>query len=216
MPFPNVLINSNNRYADLECCFHSSFIVECIKDLCRRASAKCKSAYFYFEFQPVAEQNLNLVLRSLLRQLSANEALIPSAVKELFDTHHAIGHSPSTKDLKDTLIRTIQELGKEVYIMLDALDEVVDKKERSKILEHFATLASSRLRNLHFLATSRDEWDIRKSLESLSQGGTPIQRHEVDADIRKYVASCLQDLKEVPQEMKPLIRNKVGSGAHGM
>lgn len=153
---------------------------------------------------------------SLLRQLSANEARVPSAVQELYDTHYAIGHSPSTKDLKDALVRTIEELGKEVYIMLDALDEVLDKKERSKVLEHFARLASSRLTNLHLLATSRDEWDIRKSLESLSRGGTPIQRHEVDADIRKYVGSCLEDLKEVPQEMKPLIQDKVGSGAHGM
>lgn len=153
---------------------------------------------------------------SLLRQLSANEAQVPSAVKKLYDTHHAIGYSPSTKDLKYALIRTIEELGEEVYIMLDALDEVLDNKERSKVLEHFAMLASSRLKNLHLLASSRDEWDIRKRLESLSQWGTPIQRHEVDADIRKYVASCLQDLKEVPQEMKPLIQDKVGAGAYGM
>lgn len=195
---------------------YSSSIVGCIQHLCRRASAKCKSAYFYFNFQTVAEQNLNLVLRSLLRQLSANEARVPSAVQELYDTHDAIGHSPSTRDLKDALLRTIEELGKEVYIIIDALDEVLDKKERGKVLEHFATLASSRLRNLHLLATSRDEWDIRKSLECLSQGGTPIQRHEVDADIRKYVGSCLEDLEEVPQEMKPLIQDKVGAGAHGM
>lgn len=141
---------------------------------------------------------------------------VPSAVQKLYNKHYAIGHSASTKDLKDALVGTIEELDKEVYIMLDALDEVFDKKERSKIVEQLATLASSRLKNLHLLATSRDEWDIRKGFGSLSKGGTPIQKREVDADIRKYVASCLLALTEVPKELNPLILDKVGSGAHGM
>lgn len=136
-------------------------------------------------------------------------------MQKLYDKHYAIGHSPSTKDLKNTLIDTIKDLSTEVYIMLDALDEVLDKKERSKILEQFATLASLRIQNLHFLATSRDEWDIRKSLWSLSEGGVTIERREVDADIRKYVASCLREMA-VPEGMKPLIQDKVGAGAHGM
>lgn len=156
------------------------------------------------------------MLRSLLRQLSANEPRVPSAVQRLYDKHQEIGHSPSTKDLKDALIDTIQTLGKEVYIMLDALDEILeDGKERTRVLKQVATFASLGLRNLHLLATSRDEWDIRRNLGPHSGGGISIQNWKVDQDISKYVDSCLQELTDLSQEVKTAIQNKVGSKAHG-
>lgn len=116
------------------------------------------------------------------------------------------------------LIETINTLGKEVYILLDALDELPENgKKRAQFLQYITAIVRLGPRNLYVLATSRDEWDIRESLESLSNGGTPIQTSGVDSDIGKYVRSCLQEWSDkIPGHIKELIETRLSSKAKGM
>lgn len=158
------------------------------------------------------------MLRSILRQLCSNEPQVPTAVQELHKRCEESGYSPSKKDLEDALIETIKKLGKEVYILLDALDEIPESgKKRAQVLQHITTIVRHGNRNLHILATSRDELDIRRSLGSLSGGGTPIETSEVDPDIAKYVRSCLQEWPyEITGQTKDLIETRLSTKAQGM
>lgn len=116
------------------------------------------------------------------------------------------------------LIETIKNLGNEVYILLDALDEVPeDGKQRAQVLQHITTMVRLGLQKLHILATNRGELDIRKSLESLSNGGTPIETAEVDSDVAKYVRTALQAWPvDLPGDTKELIETRLSEKAHGM
>lgn len=202
--------------ANLDCLVRSSSIIDCIQDLCRAAD-QCKSAYFYFNFQDTAEQYLDVVLRSLLRQLAADEPQVPSTVEELCKQYQEVGHDPPNKALWDALVDTIRRSGKEIYIILDALDELPeDRKERPKVLRCIAEFVQLGVRNLHILATSRDEFDIRKALGPLSETGTCIQTSEVDSDISKYVGSCLQDWTDLSQDIKTHVQKRLSKGACGM
>lgn len=121
-------------------------------------------------------------------------------------------------DLASVLIETVKTIGKEVYIILDALDELPeDASKRSEVLEQITTLVKLGIGNLHVLATSRDEWDIRERLETLSSGGIPLQSSKVDPDIRKYVRSFFKDWpRRLPEHVKTLIQTRLVEKARGM
>ncbi|ROW16110.1 hypothetical protein VPNG_01962 [Cytospora leucostoma] len=196
-----------------------STIIEEVEHLCRAPTGdRYKSAYFYFDFQRPQEHRSEAMLRSLLRQLSANELKISPSVQELYERFKQNGHSPSTKHLETVLIETIKNLGKEVYIMLDALDEIPeDGNKRAEILKHITTLVRLGIKNLHILTTSRDELDIRESLKDLSNGGISMQSSAVDPDIKKYVRSCLQDWpRRLPEHVKALIETRLVEGSQGI
>ena len=79
-------------------------------------------------------------------------------------------------------------------------------------------LVDENLPNLHILCTSRDELDIRDALQDVSRVTVQLDHGEVDADIRKYIESCLghSRLLNLPSPLKDEIILKVGDGAHGM
>jgi hypothetical protein len=81
-------------------------------------------------------------------------------------------------------------------------------------------MVEQRLENLHILATSRNETDIRATLGDLAGGGIPIpiQSSKVDADIKMYVKTCLgkDPFKKPRNNVKESIETKLADGAHGM
>lgn len=161
------------------------------------------------------------MLRLLLRQVCANEPQFPPAVEALYDRSKESGHSPSKKELEAALIETVRNLGKRVYILLDALDEIpAEEKRRAEVLQiitNMVQLAQAEVTNLHVLATSRDEVDIRRRLGSFSHGGTPIRTSKVDLDIAKYVRASLRDWPfEMTEDMRTLIEERLSTKAQGM
>ena len=77
------------------------------------------------------------------------------------------------------------------FIILDALDECVDRRE---LLASIEKILSSNNTKCHILATSRKERDIEDVLQTLvmNQGSICIQSENVDVDIRAYVRHRLQ------------------------
>jgi ankyrin repeat domain-containing protein 50 len=157
----------------------------------------------------------------LLRQVCADDVAVPAAVQELYTKYNQTGHQPSTRDVESALLSVI-DLGKDIYIILDALDEVPEntgiskRVEVLKLIEKFVALKRP---NLHILVTSRDESDIRSRLGPLSNGGIPIQGSTVDEDIRRYVRSCLMEddrLRGLEPRLKDMIETTLGEKAKGM
>lgn len=162
-------------------------------------------------------------MRCILRQLCAGEAKIPDTVQGLYAKHIQLGHQPSKADLENALFAIIASLGKEVYIVLDALDEIPNagERQRERVLQQIEKLVRhipDRFPNLNVLATSRNERDIRKALEPLYGDCISIQSARIEADIRKYVNTCLEEdcFRSLGRGLKETIERELAQQADGM
>jgi hypothetical protein len=143
------------------------------------------TAYFYFNFNDIQKQDLELMLRSLLCQLLRRAVVIPKDVNALFSSCENGKRQP----LLHALLQVTREAAQEfthVYVVLDALDEC---RQRLELMDMLETVAGWQLDNLHLLMTSRKEWDIESSLEEYirDEDAVCLQRDVVDQDIQRYV-----------------------------
>lgn len=146
-------------------------------------------AYFYFDFNDAQKQNSELMLRSLICQLSQQCIRIPTSLNTLFSSCENGQRQPSLHALVEVMQQMVQEFP-HVYVVLDALDECAERSELTDILE---TTAAWQLQNLHVLVTSRKERDIESSLETFidQENIVHLQSELVDRDIKKYVRQRL-------------------------
>lgn len=163
-----------------------------IENLFDRGSFKNDTAmlYFYFDFNDTAKQSYEKMIRSLIVQLSSRSPSTPSELKNLY-SHCLNGEEqPAFQSLMGTLHDMMKYFAK-LYIVLDALDECLDREDLLECIEHFAEWDDI---DLHMLVTSRRERDIERSLESIinPEGIIRIQSTLVDHDIRAYVRGRLQ------------------------
>ncbi|KFY94925.1 hypothetical protein V498_03651 [Pseudogymnoascus sp. VKM F-4517 (FW-2822)] len=168
----------------------SSTIIEDVVRHCISDPGKVV-AYFYFDFKDVQKQSTELMVRSLICQLSEKCVQIPASLELLFSSCNNGQRYPSLDSQLDALQQMIQEYP-QCYIILDALDEC---KNRAELMDILSQITSWQLDKLHVLVTSRKERDIETSLESLVQGQNIIclESGLVDGDIQKYVRQRLLD-----------------------
>jgi hypothetical protein len=148
------------------------------------------TAYFYFDFNDAQKQDPELMLRSLLCQFLQSSVVIPKGVDALFTSCENGKRQPSLR----ALLRVTKEAAQEfahVYVVLDALDECM---QRSELMDMLEAVAEWQLDNLHLLMTSRKERDIESSLEEYirDEDTVCLQRDVVDKDIRRYVQQRLR------------------------
>jgi hypothetical protein len=139
----------------------SSTIIEAVKDFCL-ASTTQKMAYFYFGFNDSDKQDVGILLRSLIKQLCAGEPELPQVVQTLYTRYKTSGQQPDIKVLTSTLFSVIGGLRKEIYIIMDALDEYPEnpekpeKSKRKELLDQIKRMVEYKSENLYILATSRN------------------------------------------------------------
>jgi hypothetical protein len=175
--------------------------------------------YFYFDFNDPEKQLHDRMIRSLITQLSAQSGGISKPLESLFSYCMNGERQPVTHSLLTTLRQMVEEFS-ETFIILDALDECVERKE---LLADIKEIAKWKLGKLHILVTSRKERDIERSLGSLinDQGEVHIQNTMVNDDIRAYVRKRLEADEELErwrskQEVQDEIETKLMGKANGM
>jgi hypothetical protein len=176
-------------------------------------------AYFYFDFNDVQKQEAELMLRSLVCQLSRQAADVPASLDALFSSHEDGKRQPSLDALLQVARQTMQQLP-QVYVMLDALDECAQRADLMVLLE---AMAGWQLPNVHLIVTSRQERDIESSLEGFldPQNSICLQSEIVDKDIQQYVRQRLSDDKGLSKWGKDVaLRHEIESammqGSKGM
>jgi hypothetical protein len=176
-------------------------------------------AYFFFDFNDAQKQDPELMVRSLICQLSQQCVRIPTSLDKLFASSGNGQRQPSLHALLETLQQMMQEFPY-VYIVLDALDECSERAELTEILE---TMSAWQLQNLHTILTSRRERDIENSLETFidQENVVWLQSELVDRDIQKYIQQRLSDDKRLSRWGKdPALRQDIEAalmkGAQGM
>ena len=103
---------------------------------------------------------------------------------------------PPSSVLTDYLRRLIQRFH-HVYIVLDALDESPRLGARGHVLDTIEVMQRWSLPGLHLFVTSRDERDIRDSLDLSVDQEVKMRNAGIDKDITDFISSQLHENKRL-------------------
>lgn len=214
---------SNNRETlCLTDILHSSTIINNILLDCKCDMEKIV-AYFYFK--DGQRQKAHDMLRSIVKQICMKVSNLSETAINQLHQFSSCGERPDDAQLVG-LLQTIAENVGVVYIVVDALDECV---ERRHVLKLLASLPNLRLPNLRVLVTSRDLVDIRRILEPIIDAEIQIgsakrqiweqQSNGIQGDIALYVERSLTEqyyLEMRNDTVKSKIKEKLVRQADGM
>jgi hypothetical protein len=147
-------------------------------------------AFFYFTFNDESKQDTSAMLRALVLQLVSQLKDQDTTLSQFHDSYG--GNTLPDQALLDCLHQIINKFD-HVYIILDALDESPRHKHREDLLQTLGDMRRWRGPGLHLLVTSRDEQDIRESLEALDDQIISMKNNLVDDDIASFVSGHLRD-----------------------
>jgi Cdc6-like AAA superfamily ATPase len=157
--------------------------------------------YFYFDFTDAGKQTLDNVIRSLISQLYHKRKDIQRLLDSLFSSCNDGRSQPTCESLCKVFSQMMNQ-AKEIYIVLDALDECCTRKGplSEGLLAWIQSLLDLQQRNIHLLVTSRPEHDIEQVLREVAQSDrdiVPIQSDLIESDIRSYVHARVRTSKKL-------------------
>ncbi len=172
-------------------------------------------AYFYFDFKNPRKLHVIDLLKSLVSQLSDRSTDALRILQNLYSKHEDGRTQPSSDVIADAL-QDILRVGKQTYIIVDALDECV---EREELLLWLKDITGSALPNVRVFGTSRKEHDLEESFEDLATTIVDFENTLVDKDVQLYLKSQLRSDKYLSKwspKVQKEIEDKLMAGAHGM
>lgn len=149
--------------------------------------------YFYFNFTDVEKRSTDKAVRSLIEQLYRKSIEAREVVDSLYATYKKTGQQPSDESLQ-RLLETIIAKCDDVWIIFDGLDECERRVQHTdSVMPWIKTL---RLRNVHMLATSRPEEDIKSHLKTwvTEEEMIPLQSSLVAGDIGSYIRAKVEQM----------------------
>ncbi|KAI9871309.1 MAG: hypothetical protein M1830_003043, partial [Pleopsidium flavum] len=153
----------------------------------------------------------------MIAQLSNRTSEIPQTLVHFYyhNTRHASASHHPTSGLAELLAQVIEGFS-QVYIIIDALDECVN---RDDIVRFVDMTMDWKLGKLHWLVTSRTERDIEEHMVNRSTAQIPLQGSHIDVDIHSFILGRLQNdpkLNRLSKEVKEEIEGTLMKGAQGM
>ena len=169
----------------IKTCHLSSSII----DKLPKATESLGIAYFFFVGRDSDKelQLHNRLIRALISQLS--DARHGGITEKLVDLYKSCGEiqQPSDEQLQNVLRDILHRLSK-AYIMIDALDECIDRKKTldwaDKLISE--TIAIGNAANLHIVVTSRPEIDIHDIFAALDPHSVDVGEANTE-DIAEYL-----------------------------
>jgi hypothetical protein len=173
-------------------------------------------AFIYCDHKKNLVQKVEYFLGTIVRQLVDRRPTIPHELSSLYEQHRGKETKPTYQEYV-YLLKFLSRQYSEVYIVIDALDECIDKTGGTIWNWLLSTLKDS-FSNLRLLYTSRDIEDIRGILA----GSIPIEIRASEADIQAYVrtqiktSEYLSPICEQDAELQNRISLAIASKADGM
>lgn len=147
-------------------------------------------AVFYCDFRRKETQNLVNVMGSLVSQLCSQSGVFPT------DLEDAYQHTRNTHDRPSVqLLRQLLEdfaARSRVTLLIDALDECLQREEVAEFISELTTKASLRM-----LLTSRDEPELQSGLDQFVRVRIEAHLVEVSVDIKSYIDHRLRSEKRL-------------------
>jgi hypothetical protein len=168
--------------------------------------------HIYFDYKDRQNQSDVRILSSLLKQLVSQLKIIPSSLAALHDVSIATNTKPGRLTLLGHFIACVGQF-ESVYILLDAIDECVDR-EQDQILSLLNDLLSES--TLKIMITSRPHLTNRIYTLSASILGISINPTDIDDDVQTYLISRLREERFLRQDLKNRIVQEISKQAEGM
>ncbi|KAK4221042.1 hypothetical protein QBC38DRAFT_461908 [Podospora fimiseda] len=172
-------------------------------------------AYVYCDFRNPDAQSLPNILGSVLSQLCSQLQHYPEALLSAYTSsteHHNHWQPPSINMMLD--IFQILGTKRQIYLLVDAVDEAADCKALAEQLLHLSSLDS----NIRVFAASRNEPVIQSVFEDARRISLENHVAEVDNDIREYAVEYLstdRELRWLSPELQNLILDSLLSNSKG-
>lgn len=191
-----------------------STAIEDIQTHCE-TTATLAQAFFYFSFSDKSKQTYRNMLLSLIAQLCCEEP----GLSLLRQSRTKLGSVFSANNELERILSSTCASYARVFIHIDGLDECpVNDEVREDVLRQLQNLLDS-VPNLHLLATSRDEQDIRGMMVRSGAVLVPIANAMVEGDIQKFVLTTLSrdpQLSRLDANTKTLVEHTLVKKADGM
>jgi ankyrin repeat domain-containing protein 50 len=155
----------------------------------KRSNPGVGIAFFYFTFNDESKQDDSAMLRALLLQLSGQFSDSQTDLARLRDSY-SMGIPPTTVLIAH--LRHLVQKFDQVYILLDALDESPRYSQRDRVLNAIETMRNWLLPGLHLLVTSRDEPNIRESLNPAGDEEVIMKNAGINQDISDFISRQLK------------------------
>ena len=197
----------------------SSIIIQRTIKHCQ-ARFRSVTLYFYFDHHDVEKQHQKNMMRSLISQLigtNVDTRYVPHMdMPYVLECLYLSCSNGQGQPAYESLLMALREMLSsfdQIYLVLDALDECLERTELLATIEKLTTWHDM---NFHILVTSRRGRDIEDLLEPLIQNGGKvcIDGTSVNEDIRTYIQCRLrtdphlkrwQRRPEVQQEIEDML-----------
>jgi hypothetical protein len=164
---------------------------------------------------------MDLLLISLIRQLASKcQGFTDNKSLRWFRGHQDSGELPDdTNELFNHLKKFISKVDKDIFIVLDGLDQVPERQRTTKagplkLLDIIKRLTRQGYPNLHILLTSRDEKDIRSCLETnMTDMLVSVDvKKELGGDLNKFIERKLGDMQILNENpsLKQAVNKRLG------
>ncbi|KAJ7748793.1 hypothetical protein DFH07DRAFT_923376 [Mycena maculata] len=181
-----------------------------IRELFNNDQRTIAVAYFYFDFRDKKKQVVEIMLRSIILQLSAQSPHPYAALDRLYRSSKG-QPLPTYQNLVDVLGKILLELGR-AYIVLDALDECTESHVLIQLISRLRTSPGA----LHVMLTSQPRATFEKNFGDIPQ--VALEFDTTLSDITLFVSAALRsnpDLEHLARHAEE-IATKVAHKSHGM
>lgn len=162
----------------------AGYLIREIQDICDSADADRTTCVYYYCYHANNQDELVPMLKWVVSQLSRTSKYIAPRLIRAYEQRH----QPSVNDLLDYFAAYLEHFN-DVYLVIDALDESL---ERKNILDTISILATgSRFEKIRLLTTSREYFDIQQTMSTISTD-LPMSNPDVEKDIRTHVSHKLR------------------------
>ena len=199
----------------------SSTIIEHVRAECNSDPNKSDAvAFYFFDFREDKAQGVEKMLRCLIDQLARQSASAFDNLESLYNRCRSKERQPAQNELL-TALHDIINCFRNVFIVLDALDECNQNEERAKLLKTLSELEM--WEGLKIITTSRPEQDIKTAMERSAYPRTSIciESSLIQEDIRAYVHARLRSDTSLRRwrnnpSIQAKIENVLSEKANGM
>lgn len=128
--------------------FLASIVIEKLRELYRGQNVAV--LMLYCDYADPETQSIQPLIASLLKQCIQDRSVLEKKLEELHETHYKRETRPTLEELKDLLENAISQYDK-TFVVLDALDEMLDENSRSELIDSLRALKQK----TNLLVTSR-------------------------------------------------------------
>lgn len=165
------------------------------------AAEKSAVLYFFFDFNDTEKRRYDNMTRSLISQLLMHKRTKDFSRLESLYSSCLNGERQPAQNALLAALRGMLSATEETFIVIDALDECMD---RSELLANIEEILGWTEINMHILTTSRKERVIEESMGSLTAERSRInlQSALINPDICVYIRDRLQSDRKLKRWQK--------------